>query len=151
MEPIETVAVGLELRLVPTDEDGRQAPLLGGSAQDNRFTYRPNWGLPGWAEGEQTAAPVLGFSRSDIRPGDTVRAVAVSLFPAELPAWRDVVVGDELRIYEALESADTARSPGWRSVLVHADRGAGSVRPLARGMTGVNCRVAVATIGHISL
>lgn len=100
MDPFETLAIGLELRLVPTAEGGRQTPLLGGSAPENRFTYRPNWGLPGWADGEQTAAPVLGFSRSDIHPGDTVRAVAVPLFPAEVPAWRTVAVGDTLRMYE---------------------------------------------------
>lgn len=100
MDPFETLAIGLELKLVPTAEGGRQTPLLGGSEASSRFTYRPNWGLPGWANGEQTAAPVLGFSRSDIRPGDAVRAVAVPLFPAEMPAWRAVAVGDTLRMYE---------------------------------------------------
>ncbi|MEV7962517.1 hypothetical protein [Oerskovia paurometabola] len=100
MDPVSTVALGIELHLVPTAEGGRRSPLLGGSEPGVRFTYRPNWGLPGWPDGDQTAAPVLGFSRVDIRPGDNVRAVIVPLFPVEVPTWRGVVAGDELKMYE---------------------------------------------------
>jgi hypothetical protein len=97
---LTTLAIGVDLQLVPTADGGRQNPLRGGCAAENRFKYRPNWGLPGWAEGEQTAAPVLGFSRIDIHPGEAVRAVLVPLFPEHVPAWRDVGPADELRMYE---------------------------------------------------
>lgn len=100
MDPVRTIALGIELHLVPTAEGGRQTPLLGGCEPSSRFTYRPNWGLPGWADGEQTAAPVLGFSRSDIQPGDDVRAIIVPLFAVEVAAWQDVAVGRALRMYE---------------------------------------------------
>ncbi|MCD4851433.1 hypothetical protein LN996_11480 [Arthrobacter sp. AK01] len=100
MEPFTTLALGVDLHLATTADGGRRTPLLGGYAAENRFKYRPNWGLPGWPDGEQTAAPVLGFSRKDIQPGETVGAVLVPLFPDRVPAWRDVQPGDELRMYE---------------------------------------------------
>lgn len=62
--------------------------------------YRPNWGLPGWPDGDQTAAPVLGFSTSNIRPGDTTEAVIIPLFADHVPQWWDVAPGDVLRMYE---------------------------------------------------
>jgi len=100
MDPVSTIALGINLRFLPTAEGGRHTLLVGGSQPPVRFTYRPNWGLPGWPDGDQTAAPVLGFSRVDIQPGDDVRAVIVALFPVEVPMWRAVVAGDELRMYE---------------------------------------------------
>ena len=66
----------------------------------NRFKYRPNWGLPGWADGDQTAGPVLGFSHVNIQPGEDVRAVVVPLFPERVTAWREVEPRDTLRMYE---------------------------------------------------
>jgi hypothetical protein len=100
MEPITAVAIGIDLDLVPTVEGGRQTPLLGGHAEENRFAYRPNWGLPGWADGEQTAGPVLGFSRTNIEPGERTRAILVPLFPEHAPGWLDVEPNDVLRMYE---------------------------------------------------
>jgi hypothetical protein len=80
MELIPTVAIGINLYVVQTAEGERNIPLLGGSAVKDRFSYRPNWGLPGWADGEQAGAPVLGFSRQDIQPGETARAVIAPVF-----------------------------------------------------------------------
>jgi hypothetical protein len=100
MESITTLAIGIDLDLTPTAEGGRQTPLLGGFATENRFEYRPNWGLPGWADGEQTAAPVLGFSRTNIQPGTHTRAILVPLFPEHVPGWLDVQANDVLRMYE---------------------------------------------------
>lgn len=100
MEPVSTVAIGIDLDLVPLDAGGRGTALLGGCAREDRFTYRPNWGLPGWADGDQTAGPVLGFSRTNIRPGDHVRAILVPLFVGQVPGWLDVEPGDVLRMYE---------------------------------------------------
>lgn len=100
MDPVSTLAIGIELRLVPTAEGDRQTPLLGGCEPENRFTYRPNWGLPGWSDGEQTAGPVLGFSSTDIHPGDAARAVVVPLFAEQVPKWREISAGDTLRMYE---------------------------------------------------
>jgi hypothetical protein len=94
------LAIGIELHLVSTNEGGRQTALLGGCEPQNRFKYRPNWGLPGWAEGDQTAGPVLGFSRSNIQPGEDARAVLVPLLPEQVPAWHEVEPGDTLRMYE---------------------------------------------------
>lgn len=98
MDPITTWALGIDLLLLR--EGGRQNPLLGGSTPERRFTYRPNWGLPGWPPGEQTAAPVLGFSRENIQLGESARAVIVPLFLDSVPAWAEVRSGDELRMYE---------------------------------------------------
>lgn len=100
MEPVRTVAIGIDLDLVPSNEGGRQTPLLGGYAAKDRFTYRPNWGLPGWGDGEQTAGPVLGFSRTNVLPGDQVRAILVPLFIDHAPEWLDVRPGAVLRMYE---------------------------------------------------
>ncbi len=100
MDPIPTVALGIKLDLVSTADGGRTNPLSGGWEPGKGFWYRPNWGLPGWPYGDQTAAPVLGFSKTNVQPGEHCRAVIVALFPVEVPAWRDVAVGDELRMYE---------------------------------------------------
>ena len=62
MEAVSTLALGVELQLVSTEDGGRETALKGGCAPSDRFTYRPNWGLPVWGTGEQTAGPVLGFS-----------------------------------------------------------------------------------------
>jgi hypothetical protein len=102
MEVLPTVAIGINLYFVPTADGGRQGPLPGGFAAETRFRYRPNWGLPGWADGEQAGALVLGFSQEDIHPGDTVRAVIAPFFFEGVPAWRDIQPGDELRMYEGL-------------------------------------------------
>src|SRR5689334_3086972 len=88
MEQAATLAFGIDLHFVATIEGGRHTALLGGCDRENRFTYRPNWGLPGWAEGDQTAGPVLGFSRIHIEPGEEARAVVVALFPDRAPGWR---------------------------------------------------------------
>jgi hypothetical protein len=100
MEPIRTLAIAIDLHVISTAEGGRQTPLLGGCAPANRFTYRPNWGLPGWANCEQTAGPVLGFSRVNVQPGEDTRAVVVPLFIDRVPGWREVQPGDVLRMYE---------------------------------------------------
>jgi hypothetical protein len=100
MEAVSTLAIGVELRFVSSGEGGRQTTLRGGFAPEHRFTYRPNWGLPGWGDGEQTAGPVLGFSEADIQPGDAVRAVLVPTIPDHLPGWRKVQAGELLRMYE---------------------------------------------------
>ncbi|GAA2080811.1 hypothetical protein GCM10009725_13270 [Aeromicrobium tamlense] len=100
MEPIGTIAIGIDLDFVPTAAGGRRTPLPGGRAPSTRFTYRPNWGLPGWADGVQTAGPILGFSRTGIRPGESARAIFVPLFVAEYPEWRGIKEADVLRLYE---------------------------------------------------
>ena len=96
----ESMALGLALRLTTTEAGGRQTPLLGGSAAEVRFRYRPNWGLPGMEPPEQSGAPVLAFSKETTEPGDEVRAVIVPLFPQMLGEWRKVRVGDVLPMYE---------------------------------------------------
>jgi hypothetical protein len=100
MESVSTVAIGIDLDLVTSEDGGRQTPLLGGYAKENRFTYRPNWGLPGWADGDQTAGPVLGFSSTNVHPGDRTRAILVPLFIDHAPQWLDVRPDDVLRMYE---------------------------------------------------
>ncbi|WP_157537087.1 hypothetical protein [Nocardioides sp. Root190] len=100
MEPLSTLAIGIDLDFVSTAEGGRTTPLLGGADPENRFTYRPNWGLPGWPDGDQTGAPVLGFAKADVEPGESTRAVIVPMFFEQVPAWLDVQPGDVLRMYE---------------------------------------------------
>ncbi|MEV6284298.1 hypothetical protein [Kribbella sp. NPDC051770] len=100
MEAVSTLAIGVELHLVPTAEGGRDTALSGGHALADRFAYRPNWGLPRWGPGEQTAGPVLGFSTTDIQPGESTRAVLVPTIPDHFPTWRMVQRGDVLRMYE---------------------------------------------------
>jgi hypothetical protein len=99
-EPYETFAFGIRLRLTTTDEGGRRTPLAGGSDASVQFQYRPNWGLPDMTPPDQTGAPVLAFSREHILPGEEVRAVIVPIFPAMVPAWSHVQVGDTLPMYE---------------------------------------------------
>lgn len=100
MTKISTLAIGVDLHFVSTAEGGRATPLPGGSKPDSRFTYRPNWGLPGWPDGEQSGAPVLGFSAENIQPGEDVRAILVPVFADRVPAWWQLKKGDELRMYE---------------------------------------------------
>lgn len=100
MSSTTTIALGIDLHFVSTAEGGRSTVLLGGNSPDHRFEYRPNWGLPGWVDGQQSAGPILGFSRTNIRPGDDVRAVLVPLFIETTWEWQDVQVGDNLRMYE---------------------------------------------------
>ncbi|MEW1823813.1 hypothetical protein AB0323_23915 [Arthrobacter sp. NPDC080031] len=100
MSSTSTLAIGIDLHFVSTADGGRSRVLLGGNAPDHRFEYRPNWGLPGWADGEQSGGPVLGFSHTNISPGEDVRAILVPVFIENTSEWRDVRVGDKLRMYE---------------------------------------------------
>ena len=49
---------------------------------------------------DQTGAPVLAFSRSNIEPGDVVRLVIVPPFPEMLDQWANVEPGADLRMFE---------------------------------------------------
>jgi hypothetical protein len=49
---------------------------------------------------DQTGAPVLGFSRENVAPGEIVRVVIVPFFPAMVRQWSTVDVGTELPMYE---------------------------------------------------
>jgi hypothetical protein len=62
--------------------------------------YRPNWGLPSMTGMEQAGAPVLCSSASQIAPGGQARVVIIPLSDHALPLWRQVRVGDELRMFE---------------------------------------------------
>ena len=93
-------AFGVRLAFTTTAAGGRQRPLLGGSSIETRMQYRPNWGRPGWPDGDQTAGPVLGFTKSGISPGETTEAVIIPMFADHVPQWWDVGPGDVLRMYE---------------------------------------------------
>ena len=49
---------------------------------------------------EQTGAPVLGFAREVISPGESVRAVIVAFFPPAVHLWEPVRPGIDLPMYE---------------------------------------------------
>lgn len=100
MPPVSTYALGLDLRLTTTEAGGRRTALTGGTGPGARFAYRPNWGLPHMRPPEQTGAFVLGFSRSEVHPGDAVRVVAVSPFAEMRGHWSRVRPGDVLPMYE---------------------------------------------------
>jgi len=93
------VVCGITLTLVPTEEGGREGPLLGGATPDREFKYRPNWGLPGMTPPEQSGAMVFGFSRENIGPGSVTRAVIMQLVPT-VAEWQTVTVGTRLPCYE---------------------------------------------------
>lgn len=57
METIDTLAIGIDLALVPTAEGGRETPLLGDHEAGQRFTYRANWSPPGWSDASATSCP----------------------------------------------------------------------------------------------
>ena len=103
------LALGLALRFTTTDEGGRTMVLPGGFGREVRFQYRPNWGLPGMEPPEQTGAPVLGFSKEGIAPGDEVRVVIVPPFPQMLSQWATVDLGDVLPMYEGLRVCGLGR------------------------------------------
>ena len=90
------LAIGLDLTLAPTAAGGRQTPLL----LTEPFRYRPNWGLPGMTDTEQTGAPVLGSSASPLTPGDSARVVVIPLTDAHMTEWRLLSRGDQLRMFE---------------------------------------------------
>jgi hypothetical protein len=89
------LALGLDLRLLATEEGGRSKPITTGNLQ-----YRPNWGLPGMAGTDQVGAPVLRFGREPLAPGETTRAVVIPRAPQSMHLWLEVKVGDELRMFE---------------------------------------------------
>ena len=88
------------LFLKPTLDGGRKTALAGGSGPESRYQYRPNWGLPGMDPPDQTGALVLAFSRTNISPGESVRAVIIPPFPAVMDQWAEVQPGTRLPMYE---------------------------------------------------
>lgn len=95
----ERLAFGIDLRLTPTEQGGRSTPLL--NVSDGSWVYRPNWGLPSMAPPEQSGAPVLGFSRDRVNPGEQVHAVIVTVFPGMVEQWDlEVTPGVILPMYE---------------------------------------------------
>jgi hypothetical protein len=101
MDESDTLAFGVIVEFRSSENGGRLTPLLGGHAVDDRFTFRPNWGLPAMIPPEQTGAVVFGFDRSPINPGDTARAVIVVPYPEMVSQWTDqVTVGTRLPVYE---------------------------------------------------
>lgn len=97
---IETIAFGLELRLLPTEAGGRTTPIVASGSKP--FLYRPNWGLPSMEPPEQTGALVLGFGADTVDPGGPpVRAVIVVPFPGTIARWEaEVGPGTSLPMYE---------------------------------------------------
>lgn len=95
MDLVSVLAIGIDHGL-RTEAGGRETPLLGGYDKPNRFTDRPDWGLPGWSDGEQTASPVLGFAGTTIHPGERVRAILVPPFLDRAHGWR--IQGDRVRL-----------------------------------------------------
>lgn len=115
MDATPTFAYGLLLRIVPTHDGGRQSALIGGHEPEQRFKYRPNWGLPGMEPPDQTAAPVLGFDWTNIVPGDTCLAICVALFPQL--GWANVQPGADLLMYEGPRICGHARVMWRRSTM----------------------------------
>jgi hypothetical protein len=114
MQRRPTFAFGIDLHLTSTEAGGRGTPLLGGAGRESRFQYRPNWGLPGMTPPEQTGAPVLGFSRENIAPGERVKAVIVAMLAEEVPLWLGVAEGTELPMYEGIRVCGHGRVV-WRA------------------------------------
>lgn len=79
MDQRPSYACGIELQF------SRDTPLPGGNANEDRFSYRPNWGLPGTRPPEQAGAVVFGFSKSPVLSGDNVKAVIVVPYPETVP------------------------------------------------------------------
>ena len=98
------LAFGIMSRLKLTAEGGRRTPI-----PRTRYTYRPDWGLPGMEGTEQVGAPVLWMGKEALVPGATARAVIVPLAPGSLNLWRLVKVGEELRMFEGARVCGTAR------------------------------------------
>jgi len=72
---------------------------------------------------EQSGAPVLGFERMNITPGDTVLVVIVPPYPEMVQAWSEVQPGADLPMYEG------SRVCGHGRVLWRRD----TVLPLSEG------------------
>lgn len=83
--------------MTSTEEGGRTKPV--GTARYVKYSYRPNWRLPGMTDG-QVGAFVLHLAATPLAPGETARAVIVPLAPVSMPLWEQVQVGDELRMFE---------------------------------------------------
>ncbi len=49
---------------------------------------------------EQVGAPVLRFGKEPLAPGESARAVIIPLAPPSMDLWRQVKVGDDLRMFE---------------------------------------------------
>jgi hypothetical protein len=99
------LAVGVDLRLIPTAEGGRRTPVL----LDEPLRYRPNWGLAGMTGLDQVGGPVLCSSAAQVAPGESARVVIIPLAEQSLPLWRQVHDGDELRMFEGPRVCGLAR------------------------------------------
>ena len=123
------LAIGVTLELLTTEEGGRTRPI--GDSDYPPGGYRPNWGLPGMTPPQQTGGPVLCFEHIPVAPGDTLRAVIVPMFPDDVPAWRELVAGDALLMYDGTRihgraavawSVDTVNCPPPRGTPVMQTR-----------------------------
>lgn len=94
------IALGITLRLLTTAEGGRTKDVGVPGSVYERFRYRPNWGLPGMSGTDQVGAFVLWLSPFPLGRGHTAGAAIVPLDPGSLPLWKQVHVGDELRMFE---------------------------------------------------
>jgi hypothetical protein len=90
------LAVGIEIRLLPAERDGREHPIGRVGESYVARQYRPDWRLPKMTPPEMSGAPVLCLEKYPLTPGVESRAVIVPLAPAMVPRWKQLCEGDAL-------------------------------------------------------
>lgn len=89
-----------KLRLLPSDEGGRQLPVASGY----RPAFSPAGQTPNARQYRDAAIELLGVQA--VAPGEQA---SVLIRPTRPEAWEDIKVGSELEIYEGLRLIGTAR------------------------------------------
>ncbi len=59
MDPVSVLAIEVDLDLAPTEDGRRATPRLAGYGEE-RIHVPTNLDCPGWPDGDQTAALILG-------------------------------------------------------------------------------------------
>lgn len=108
------LAFGLDLHLAATADGGRRGAIAPGT-EYRAATYRPDWRLPGMKLPGLVGGPVLALGRTNVEPGEPVRAVIAPLAPWSLHIWAELGPGDRIEMHEGHRICGQAKVV-WRGV-----------------------------------
>lgn len=100
MVPVSTLALEIELYLVPAAQGGWRTSLLGVASLESASPTGRTGVLLSSPRATRPGGSGSRLLRGRHPAKRHVLAVIVPLFPVEVPMRREVIAGDELRMYE---------------------------------------------------